>query len=165
MVSTPDLLGVPSRYVWSYGVSLRLFAEKELGSIRFVRISTLTDSPEPLTYEDYETQSSQIREKLMQLYFPTDYDVQKEKSSDSNVLATYQGYCKFLLLDLATSSQFNGLTRSAMKKKVSTIAEHMLMRGKVCQSLYYHCYYYYYYYFIHVFFSIYAFPPCGKVNE
>lgn len=125
-----DILGVSCKDVWNYGSGLRSFAEQRLDNIHFVRISTLTGSEEPLTAEEYEAQSPKLREKLIELYLPSDYNVQDQKANDNNVLATYRGYCKFLLLDLANNPEFAGLGKNAMKKKASILAEKMLVRGK-----------------------------------
>ena len=99
----------------------------------------MTGSEEPLTAEEYEAQSPKLREKLIELYLPSDYNVQDQKVNDNNVLATYRGYCKFLLLDLANNPEFAGLGKNAMKKKASILAEKMLVRGKVCRTPHLDC--------------------------
>lgn len=131
-----DILGVPCKDVWNYGSGLRSFADRRLDNIHFARISSLTGSEEPMNGDEYEAMSPKLREKLIELYLPSDYNVQEQKATDNNVLATYRGYCKFLLLDLANNPEFAGLTKNAMKKKASLLAEKMLVRGKVCWALF-----------------------------
>ena len=123
-------------------------------SVEFARISQLPrlwKLPRSLTNDLDEEKYLQLaplaRAELMALYEGKGYDVNQAIATDPNVRATYTGYIRFLVKDLAVSNNEGDIstssassvgsdvsiasgTKKGMKKRAAKVAKQMISRGK-----------------------------------
>ena len=174
-MSNTDLLGVPDAIVWKYGETLRAMAA-EYKSIKFARLVDLIKTKSissglvaAMNEDEYEEQAPLVRAELIAAYGDQTFDVADQIASNPNVKATYLGYIRFLMKDLAYSSvdgtssdsttssdsmadpyfppsasgkesDSNSIgSRRSQKKRASKVAKQMLFRGDVYLLLHLLC--------------------------
>ncbi|KAF8310285.1 hypothetical protein DL93DRAFT_2157882 [Clavulina sp. PMI_390] len=147
-----ELVGVPDARVYQYNAELRSVVRRiGLSHIRFVRMRdllrpdqiALAKDSEDISEEEYVAEAPPTRAAFLSTDIGA-YDVDEHIKSDVGVLRTYQGYMKFLQLDLerpeksrtpspvsdSSSSGSSGPTgRRHWKKNIGTIAKNMLANG------------------------------------
>ena len=108
--------------------------EKQFSRLAFSRIKDLVDfpSPENLNEITYVASATNFRRCLLNQYGDDNIDIEREITTNSDTMATYLGYRRFLVSDLKYIFPL-GATRSktAYKKDVKYLAQQMLIRGYV----------------------------------
>ncbi|PCH01316.1 Pyoverdine biosynthesis [Penicillium occitanis (nom. inval.)] len=128
-----DLVGISDGEVWEYGHRLRQIArEKGYACIRFNRIMNLLGiyNGAEISKEEYTQLCDKARSELHRRYGRPGFDVDKFLKSDEDYLRTYNGYDKFMKVDL----RFSPVTKNCpgpkqYKKKVKLVAKSMIVRG------------------------------------
>lgn len=161
-----ELLGVSDATVYQYNAELRKLAEElNLSHIQFVRVQDLllagaakacnteSEIPRPtghLSESGYVANASETR-RAFSLVNIGDFDPNHQIKSDEGALRTYQGYLRFLKLDLEGSQllirNMDGhvsktdspvrVSRRERERIISGIAKQMMANGAVC-SVYFH---------------------------
>ncbi|KAL2698648.1 hypothetical protein AAEP93_010036 [Penicillium crustosum] len=128
-----DLTGISDEEVWEYGNRLRKIAvEKGYACIQFYRIMNMLGlyTGAQISKSDYVRLCGLSRAELHRRYGRPGFDVDKFLKSDEDYLRTYNGYDKFMKVDL----KFSPVTRDCAgpkqyKKRIKTIAKAMIVRG------------------------------------
>ncbi|CAG8948587.1 unnamed protein product [Penicillium salamii] len=128
-----DLTGIPDEEVWGYGNRLRKIAvEKGFACIQFHRIMNMLDlhSGAQISKDEYVKLASMSRNEIHRRCGRPGFDVDKFLKSDEDYLRTYNGYDKFMKVDL----KFSPVTKDCAgpkqyKKKIKSIAKKMIVRG------------------------------------
>ncbi|CAG8171300.1 unnamed protein product [Penicillium salamii] len=128
-----DLTGIPDEEVWDYGNRLRKIAvEKGYACIQFHRIMNMLDiySGAHISKDEYVKLASISRNEIHRRCGRPGFDVDKFLKSDEDYLRTYNGYDKFMKVDL----KFSPVTKDCAgpkqyKKKIKSIAKKMIVRG------------------------------------
>ncbi|CAG8007298.1 unnamed protein product [Penicillium nalgiovense] len=128
-----DLTGISDEEVWEYGNRLRKIAvEKGYACIQFHRIMNMlglyTDAQ--ISKSDYVKLCGLSRAELHRRCGRPEFDIDKFLKSDEDYLRTYNGYDKFMKVDL----KFSPVTKDCAgpkqyKKKIKSIAKEMIVRG------------------------------------
>ncbi|KAH0551212.1 hypothetical protein GP486_007470, partial [Trichoglossum hirsutum] len=140
-----DLLGVSDEDVWAYGSALRHFAHREdFNHIHFVRLRDLLGIPASengdLDKERFLKEAPYLRKRLYEENIPSSFDPSVLIAEDEDTRMTYCGYIKFLVKDLACTTQSNragakAVSKSRIKRRNEEIAKKMICRGKAFASL------------------------------
>ncbi|KAJ6180369.1 hypothetical protein N7519_010830 [Penicillium mononematosum] len=127
-----DLTGISDEEVWEYGNRLRKIAvEKGYACIQFHRIMNMLGLyTAQISKSDYVKLCGLSRAELHRRCGRPEFDVDKFLKSDEDYLRTYNGYDKFMKVDL----KFSPVTKDCAgpkqyKKKIKSIAKEMIARG------------------------------------
>ncbi|CAG8273097.1 unnamed protein product [Penicillium salamii] len=128
-----DLTGIPDEEVWDYGNRLRKIAvEKGYACIQFHRIMNMLDlySGAQISKDEYVKLANMSRNEIHRRCGRPGFDVDKFLKSDEDYLRTYNGYDKFMKVDL----KFSPVTKDCAgpkqyKKRIKSIAKKMIVRG------------------------------------
>ncbi|KAJ5498343.1 Pyoverdine biosynthesis [Penicillium expansum] len=128
-----DLTGISDEEVWEYGNQLRKIAVgKGYACIQFHRIMNMLGlyTGAQISKSDYVKLCGLSRTELHQRCGRPGFDVDKFLKSDEDYLRTYNGYDKFMKVDL----KFSPVTRDCAgpkqyKKRIKSIAKSMIVRG------------------------------------
>ncbi|KAF4761155.1 hypothetical protein HAV15_007315 [Penicillium sp. str.  len=128
-----DLTGISDEEVWEYGNRLRKIAvEKGYACIQFHRIMNMLGlyTGAQISKSDYVKLCGLSRAELHRRCGRPGFDVDRFLKSDEDYLRTYNGYDKFMKVDL----KFSPVTRDCAgpkqyKKRIKTIAKAMIVRG------------------------------------
>ncbi|KAF8305232.1 hypothetical protein DL93DRAFT_2089639 [Clavulina sp. PMI_390] len=148
-----ELLRVPDDQVYRYNAALRsLIKELGLSHVRFTRIRDLLNGgPGACKNEEHDISEAQYVDETpftREAFLSTDigaYDVDGHLKADAGVMRTYQGYKKFLELDLERSSSrspsptdshdVETVGRRGWKKNIGLVAKKMLANGAKFSAL------------------------------
>ncbi|KAL8833228.1 MAG: hypothetical protein Q9170_004392 [Blastenia crenularia] len=128
-----DIMGISDAEVWQYSQALqRMARDCGCNHVKFLPLRNLLggeDVKEPTTEADYLKDIPYIRERIIERYLPSGFDIETHLAKDTDATMTYRGYLKFLKIDLATQ---NGEKTSKLqiKKTHEGIAKNMMARGK-----------------------------------
>ncbi|KAJ5964567.1 uncharacterized protein N7479_004443 [Penicillium vulpinum] len=128
-----DLTGISDEEVWEYGNRLRKIAvEKGYACIQFHRIMNMLGlyTCAQISKSDYVKLCGLSRAELHRRCGQQGFDVDKFLKSDEDYLRTYNGYDKFMKVDL----KFSPVTKDCAgpkqyKKMIKSIAKAMIVRG------------------------------------
>ncbi|KAJ5503166.1 hypothetical protein N7463_006040 [Penicillium fimorum] len=128
-----DLTGISDEEVWEYGNRLRkITVEKGYACIRFHRVMNMLGlyTGAHISKSDYVKLCPLSRAELHRRCGRPGFDVDKFLKSDEDYLRTYNGYDKFMKIDL----KFSPVTKDCAgpkqyKKKIKIIAKEMIVRG------------------------------------
>ncbi|CAG8248970.1 unnamed protein product [Penicillium salamii] len=128
-----DLTGIPDEEVWDYGNRLRKIAvEKGYACIQFHRIMNMLGlySGARISKDEYVKLANMSRNEIHRRCGRPGFDIDKFLKSDEDYLRTYNGYDKFMKVDL----KFSPVTKDCAgpkqyKKKIKSIAKKMIVRG------------------------------------
>ncbi|KAJ5341549.1 hypothetical protein N7541_010673 [Penicillium brevicompactum] len=128
-----DLTGIPDEEVWEYGNRLRKIAvEKGYACIQFHRIMNMLGlyTGTPISKDEYVKLCDISRAEIHRRCGRPGFDVDRLLKTDEDYLRTYNGYDKFMKVDL----KFSPVTRDCAgpkqyKKKIKMIAKAMIVRG------------------------------------
>ncbi|KAJ5309110.1 hypothetical protein N7508_004489 [Penicillium antarcticum] len=128
-----DLTGISDAEVWDYGSRLRDIAtEKRYGCIQFNRIMNLLGlyCREKISKSEYVKLCGVSRAELHRRHGRPGFDVDGFLKSNEDYLRTYNGYDKFMKIDLKYSPATKDCPGPKQyKKSVKTIAKAMIVRG------------------------------------
>ncbi|CAI7649920.1 unnamed protein product [Penicillium bialowiezense] len=128
-----DLTGIPDEEVWEYGNRLRKIAvDKGYACIQFHRIMNMLGlyTGISISKAEYVGLCGISRTEIHRRCGRPGFDVDKLLKTDEDYLRTYNGYDKFMKVDL----KFSPVTKACAgpkqyKKKIKTIAKTMIVRG------------------------------------
>ncbi|CAI7580850.1 unnamed protein product [Penicillium viridicatum] len=128
-----DLTGISDEEVWEYGNRLRKIAvEKGYACIQFHRIMNMLGlyTSAQISKSDYVKLCGLSRAELHRRCGRPGFDVDRLLKGDEDYLRTYNGYDKFMKVDL----KFSPVTRDCAgpkqyKKRIKMIAKAMIVRG------------------------------------
>ncbi|CAG7979198.1 unnamed protein product [Penicillium olsonii] len=128
-----DLTGIPDEEVWEYGNRLRkIAAERGYACIQFHRIMNMLGlySGARISQAEYVKLCDISRKEIHRRCGRPGFDVDKLLKSDEDYLRTYNGYDKFMKVDL----KFSPVTKDCAgpkqyKKRIKSIAKTMIVRG------------------------------------
>ncbi|KAJ5143029.1 uncharacterized protein N7515_001816 [Penicillium bovifimosum] len=128
-----DLTGNSDEEVWEYGNRLRkMVAGKGYACIRFCRIMNMLGlyTGADISKAEYVKLCDLSRAELHRRCGQTGFDVNRLLKTDEDYLRTYNGYIKFLKVDLKFSPVTKGYdTPKQYDKRIKTIAKKMIIRG------------------------------------
>ncbi|KAJ5788030.1 hypothetical protein N7457_003020 [Penicillium paradoxum] len=128
-----DLTGISDEEVWDYGNRLRKIAvEKGYACIQFHRIMNMLGlyTGAQISKAEYVRLCDLSRTELHRRCGRPGFDVDRFLKSDEDYLRTYNGYDKFMKVDLKFSPVTKDCTGPKQyKKRIKTIAKKMIVRG------------------------------------
>ncbi|KAJ5543103.1 hypothetical protein N7461_009106 [Penicillium sp. DV-2018c] len=128
-----DLTGNSDEEVWEYGNRLRkIVVEKGYACIQFCRIMNLLGlyAGADISKSEYVKLCDLSRTELHRRYGQAGFDVNQFLKTSEDHLRTYNGYTKFLKVDLKFSPVTKGYhTPKQYNKRIKTIAKKMIVRG------------------------------------
>lgn len=148
MTHETDLLSISDRDTWAYGEALRAMSTaKGFSHISFSRLKDLVFAgvdrktpglslPENLNEISYIANATNFRRYLLDCFGKDDLNIEHEIATNTDMLMTYRGYCRFLESDLQYIFPVTGKGRSnkGYKRDVKYLAKEMLVRGYVSSS-------------------------------
>ncbi|KAJ5617559.1 hypothetical protein N7537_002673 [Penicillium hordei] len=132
-----DLTGISDEEVWEYGNRLRKIAvEKGYACIQFHRIMNMLGlyTGAQISKSDYVKLCGLSRAELHRRCGRPGFDVDKLLKSDEDYLRTYNGYDKFMKVDLKFSPVTSDCAGPKQyKKRIKIIAKAMIVRGEYAE--------------------------------
>ncbi|PYH98634.1 hypothetical protein BO71DRAFT_395009 [Aspergillus ellipticus CBS 707.79] len=128
-----DILGISDEDCWDYGEALKeMISDLGLKGLRLIRPINLLGlvSEEDTTRETYLATVNICRDELDQQFGFSEDRLAAEIKKDRDTELTYCGMVKFLELEVQTSSTLAGLTKSAQRRMIKSMAKKMIQRSE-----------------------------------